>query len=222
MSDKKHKEMRSTQVKPSKDKKKSKKVKSSAWVDFSSSSASSSEHDKSHSVVDDKVALAVEAQWKVAYPDATLLPVIGLPSNFNGVGTLTHTMGDGRLLTINGLISKSALSNNALYSFECASNKSGSVCKYLNEYEIMIPDIPGKDGEYSTAEYYVSLLSKYGLSVAGVHFHWWGQNLMKGNTLVAAIHHQGIDISPKDFSRKTIRALEKTMDLVEKRSSDKL
>lgn len=130
-------------------------------------------------------------------------------------------MGDGRLLSINGLVSKSALSNNALYTFECASNKDDSVTKYLNLYEIMVPDIPGKNGKYSTAEYYVKLLAKYGLSVSGVHFDWWGQNVIKGNTLVAAVHHQGIDISPEDFSRKTIRALEKTMALIEKRTHHK-
>lgn len=163
-------------------------------------------------LVDDNKAKKVEAIWKAAFADATLLPVIGLPSNDNGVGTLLHSMGDGRLLKINGLVCKSPLCNNALYTFECASGH------YLNLYEIMLPDIPGKDGEESTVEIYVKLLYKYGLSVAGVHFHWWGQNLVRGNTLIAAIHHQGIDITPEEFSRATIRALKKTMKVIEKRT----
>lgn len=184
---------------------------------------------KEECVVDDKLAKLVERLWKKYFPDALLLPVIGLPSNFNGVATLTHTMGDGHLMSINGLVSKSALANNALYSFECAKpakhhNDHDCLCKdskYLNLYEIMIPDIPGKDGEDSTAEYYVKLLSKYGLSPAGVHFHWWGQNVIKGNTLVAAIHHQGIDISPIEFSKRTIKALLKTIKLIDERSHHK-
>ena len=204
------KEQQFKQSKQDKDKKKHKR-------DESSSSKSSCDD----CIVNDEVALAIQAQWKKAFSDASLLPVIGLPSNGNGVGTLTHTMGDGHFMRINGLISKSPLSNNALYSFECAeSEDDSSVVKYLNEYEIMIPDIPGRNGHKSTGEYYVKLLAKYGLSVAGVHFHWWGQNVVKGNTLVAAVHHQGIDISPEDFSRKTIRAIQKTVELIDKRTKN--
>jgi hypothetical protein len=163
-------------------------------------------------VVDDILAKKIEKIWKAAYPGATLLPVIGLPSNANGVGTLTHAAG-GPLLKINGLTSKSPLSNNALYSFECADGV------YMNLYEIMIPDIPGKNGEKSTVEYYTSLLQKYGLSVAGNHYHWYGQFMMPEATLVAAIHHQSTsnDITPEEFSRRTILALDKTSKLIEER-----
>lgn len=188
----------------------------------------SSSSSKEECVVDDKLAKSIEKLWKKYFPDALLLPVIGLPSNSGGVGTLTHTMGDGHLMSINGLVSKSPLANNALYSFECAKpvkhDGKDHHCddgKFLNLYEIMIPDLPGKDGEDSTAEYYVKLLGKYGLSVAGVHFHWWGQNVIKGNTLVAAIHHQGINISPNEFSKRTISALLKTMKLIDERSHHK-
>ena len=192
-----------------------------------SEDSSSSCHSKEECVVDDKLAKHVERLWKKYFPDASLLPVIGLPSNSGGVATLTHTMGDGHLMSINGLVSKSALANNALYSFECAepvkhSKHNDRECgKFLNLYEIMIPELPGKNGEDSTSQYYVKLLSRYGLSVAGVHFHWWGQNVIKGNTLVAAVHHQGIDISPLEFSKRTIKALLKTIKLIEERSHDK-
>ena len=178
--------------------------------------SSSSSKSKDECVVDDKLARLVEKLWKKYFPSALLLPVIGLPSNANGVATLTH--GTGHQMSINGLLSNSPLANNALYSFECATSKDGCVSKFLNLYEIMVPDIPGKDGEDSTAEYYVKLLNKYGLSVAGVHFHWWGQNVIKGNTLVAAVHHQGIDISPVEFSKRTIKAILKTMKLIEERT----
>lgn len=174
-----------------------------------SSSSCSSDSD---CIVDDRSAKEVEAIWDEAFSGAILLPVIGFPSNSGGVGTLTHGMGDGILLSINGLPSKSPLSNNALYSFECSQGH------YLNLYEIMLPDIPGRDGEDSTVEIYVNLLYKYGLSVAGVHFHWWGQNLIRGNTLISAIHHQAIDMDPKEFSRKTIKALKKTMAVIDRRT----
>jgi hypothetical protein len=82
----------------------------------------------------DARAKKVEAIWKCAFPDATLFPVIGLPSNAKGVATLTHSLCDG-LLKINGLKSKSPLSNNALYSFECTGGK------WLNLYEIMLEDV---------------------------------------------------------------------------------
>ena len=165
-------------------------------------------------VVDDKVAKHVEKIWKDSFSDASLLPVIGFPSNSGGVATLTHTLGDGMLMSINGLTSKSPLANNALYSFECSRSK------YINLYEIMLIDIPGKDGEPSTVEYYTRQLCKYGLSVAGVHFHWLGSFMSPDATLIAAIHHQTTnDTTPEEFSRKTIRAIKKTQALIAKRSS---
>jgi hypothetical protein len=72
----------------------------------------------------------------------------------------------GPLLKINGLPSKSPLSNNGLFSTEVRNGK------YINLYEMMIPDIPGKDGERSTSQIYIDKLYKYNLDVAGVHFHW--------------------------------------------------
>lgn len=170
-------------------------------------------------IVDDKLALEIEALWKAAIPSATLLPVIGLPSNADGVLTLTHRHGDD-LLKINGLPSKSPLSNNALYSAEVSKGK------YINLYEVLLPDIPGEHGEPSTAEIYAHLLSKAGLSVAGVHFHWWGNYIFNQNGEridrgVAAIHHQGIGIHPIEFSIKTIKALKKVFKIIERRVSER-
>ncbi len=162
-------------------------------------------------LVDDNFALEVQGIWQAAFPDAALLPVIGYPSNSGGVGTLTHTMGTGMLMSINGLTSKSPLANNALYSFECTDSR------YLNLYEIMMPDIPGENGEDSTAEIYVKLLYSYGLSVAGVHFHWWGSSMVPGNTLVAAVHHQAIGMDPREFSRRTVQAIKEVMAIIVQR-----
>ena len=87
----------------------------------------------------------------------------------------------------------------------------------------MIPDVPGKDGEPSTAEIYVNALSKLGLSVAGVHFHWWGsyvfvdkeQPIDRG---VTAVHHQAIGMDPIEFTNKTIIALKKALKVIERRT----
>lgn len=171
--------------------------------------------------VNDRLAKRVEAEWKEAFDDATLFPVIGLPSNNNGVLLLTHTDGSGHKMSINGLKSSSPLANNALYSAECVKGQ------YMNLYEIMVPDIPGKKGEPSTAEIYVKLLQKEGLNVAGVHFHWWGSAMFKpehGKPIdrgVTAVHHQAIGMHPIDFSRATIKALKKTLRIIHERREGK-
>lgn len=167
-------------------------------------------------VMDDRLAKRVEAEWKAAFSDATLLPVIGLPSNSGGVMTLTHTDGSGMLMRINGLASKSPLANNALYTAECSKDR------YLNLYEIMIPDIPGRDGAASTAELYVKFLNEAGLSVAGVHFHWWGSAMFPndGNRIdrgVTAVHHQSVNMHPLEFSKATIGAIKKVLKIIGER-----
>lgn len=178
----------------------------------------SSDSDSSRScnkcrVIDDCSAEKLLKVWKRAFCDAIILPVIGYPSNSGGVVTITHTMGDSVLLNINGLASKSPLANNALYSAECIDGH------YLNLYEIMIPDIPGKCGEESTAEIYVNALRDKGLNVAGVHFHWWGQHLVEGDRGIIAIHHQKIDMDPIEFARKTVKALRKVMKVIHCRAN---
>ena len=164
-------------------------------------------------ITDDR-AKTIEAMWKKDIPGALLT---GIPSKGNGVGTLTHEVSirnaraDMRL-HINGLPSNSILANNAFFTFEVSRGK------YINLYEIMLPDIPGTNGEPSTIQYYTKLLSTHGiLAVAGDHFHWFGQSML-GVTSVFAIHHQSTgNMSPEKFSEATIDALLKTLDLIEKR-----
>jgi virulence-associated protein VapD len=160
--------------------------------------------------VNDHLAKQVEKIWKAEYKGATLLPVVGIPSKSGGVGVLTHTM-DSNLMRINGLESKSPLSNNALYSFESIAGK------FVNLYEIMVPDLPGRDGQKSTGQIYLNALRDNGLDVAGVHFHWTGGSVFKNDKMVLAVHHQKIDMDPKDFSRRTIKAQQTVMSYIDSR-----
>lgn len=117
-------------------------------------------------------------------------------------------MGDGNLLKINELSSKSLLSNNALFSSECSRGK------FLNLYKIMLHDIPGKNGRASSAEIYVNALRDNGLDVTSVHFHWWGSSLGDKDRGVTAIHHQKIGMHPIDFTQRTIDALKTAMQAI--------
>lgn len=162
-------------------------------------------------VMNDAVANQIVAIWKGLFSDAMLLPVIGLPSNNNGVMTLTHTMQMPGMpppppLTINGLPTKSPLGNNALFSSELSNGR------WLNLYEIMIPDIAGANGALSSGEKYVAALEQSGISVGGDHYHWKGGRMLGQFPL--AIHSQttsGMD--PVEFSNKHIAALRYALGL---------
>jgi len=182
---------------------------SSSSCDSSSSSSSS----ECKCEIDDKYAEKLLKKWRKVFPDAIIFPCVGYPSKANGVVTITHTMCN-KDLKINGLPSKSPLANNALYSAECSKGK------YLNLYEIMIPDIPGKCGEPSTAEIYVNALRDNCLDVNGVHFHWFGAHLVDGDRGIIAVHHTKIGMNPIEFTCRTLKALEKTMKVIKCRIED--
>ena len=151
-------------------------------------------------MMNDAIAQQVVAEWKQAFADATLLPVIGLPSNNKGVMTMTHTMGaNAPPLTINGLPSLSPLSNNALYSCEVSEGK------FINLYEIMLPDIPGSNGERSTTQKYTNAMQQQMVDVAGNHYHWTGARMM--GYFATAIHTQQIGMDPIEFARRTLAGL---------------
>lgn len=156
-------------------------------------------------VMNDQFATLILQTWKQAFPDALIFPGIGLPSQSGGVVTITHTMGDGSLMTINGLPSKSPLANNALYSAECSNGK------YINLYEIMLPEIPGVNGNPSAIQRYVNSSEAQGLDIAGVHFHWTGA-LMKDRFAIA-IHTQNVGMNPIEFVQKIIVAVHKYMGM---------
>ncbi|SPN79617.1 Hypothetical protein ZAZAV_397 [Cedratvirus Zaza IHUMI] len=170
--------------------------------------------------------------WQEAFCDAAFVTTeCGKKQDKHAkdVVVITHTDGTGIPLKINGLDSFSPLSNNALYSYECAPEHKKCDKKHarkhgLNLYETLLPDIPGKPGEKSTVEIYVKLLNKYGLDTAGVHFHWWGEYKFdikrkheRVDRGIVAVHHQAVDVDPVEFSEKTICALKKTLKIIKKR-----
>lgn len=158
--------------------------------------------------------LKVERVWKEAFPDAAFLPC----ASNSQAHVYTHTLGPPNM-KINGLVSNSPLANNALYSWEVASTEDKKVAKYLNLYEVMIVDIPGRNGFPSTVELYTCLLEKkFDLKVNGKHYHWEGAFMNEKATLIAAIHHSAIDVHPIDFSRRTIAALQLTLKVIKERT----
>lgn len=162
--------------------------------------------------VNDCLAVCIKDLWEKSFPDTFILPVVGFPSNNgNKYAVFSHTLGTPPML-VNGLPSLSPLSNNALYSFEFSRGK------FINLYEIMLPDIPGKHGERSTVQIYVNALRDNGLDVASLHWHFYGGVADPKDRGVMAIHHQNIGLSPDEFTKKTINALNKTIDAIKKRS----
>jgi hypothetical protein len=150
----------------------------------------------------DRYARSVEAIWK-QLPAGSLLPGMGLPSQGAGVATYTHQMSHPlKPMIINGLASKSALANNALYSFEITGNK------WLNLYEVMLSDIPGHNGNRSSNQRFIQMLSDQGLQVAGVHFHWFGTVPM------TAIHIQDATMDPQTFSTKMVQVLKNFVNIM--------
>lgn len=165
----------------------------------------------------DADAKAIEALWKRYFLSAFIFPQVGFPSNSGGVVTLSHTMdphGQTPMpnLKINGLVSKSPLANNALYSAETSGGK------YLNLYEIMVPEFPSHNGGLSSTQIYIDTLAKYGLQVNSVHFHWTGSVVYPNDHGVFAIHHSSIGLSPLEFSKRTIKALLKVMKVIDERA----
>lgn len=160
----------------------------------------------------DEKAKAIERLWQKYFPSAIIFPEIGFPSNANGVMSLTHQMHGTPLMKINGLTSRSPLANNALYTTELSEGK------YINFYEVMVSDFPGSHGEKSTAQIYIDTLEKYGLSVSASHYHWTGAVVYPNEHGIMAIHHYSNDLSPWEFSKRTIKALLKVMKVIEERA----
>ena len=155
--------------------------------------------------LDDNAARGIVSVWRQLFPDAAPLPGIGLPSQGKGVLTLTHSAGAMRgmqpmpPMTINGLPSNSPLANNALASHEISNGR------WLNLYEIMLPEIPGARGMPSSAQRYVDALQRQGVDVAGNHYHWTGGTMMGHFPL--AIHSQSSSLDPVRFAQAHVNAI---------------
>lgn len=147
----------------------------------------------------------LEKMWKKYFKNVSIL------IHTETVIVITHT--DYHNVILNNSLT-TPLSNYALYSTECSNGQ------YINLYEIMIPDIPGKLGELSTVEIYVKALGEEGLKINANHYHWNGAYLYDKNRKdrgALTIHHTAMNMHPYDFSKKTIASLEKTMDAIQQR-----
>ena len=168
---------------------------------------------KDRCVMDNKLAEKVIKIWKAAFPDAVIVPGIGFPDDplSQGVLTITNSTDTKTFQTpdikINGLSSKSALVNNGIFSSECSKGK------YLNLYDVVLPDIPGKDGHKSTVQVYIDELQKLGIQVSGISSRWTGTDV---NALFVNSYNIGLD--PREFSERTVVALLKAMAVVQRRS----
>ena len=114
--------------------------------------------------------------------------------------------------TINGLVVRSPLGLDSFFSSECSKGR------YVNLYTVILPDIPGRNGDISTSQFYINLLAQEGLNVSGIMFNWSGADTnppVPGRIL--NIRHQNIGLDPLEFSQKTLRALLPTLDLINKR-----
>ncbi|AVL94612.1 hypothetical protein ma226 [Moumouvirus australiensis] len=152
--------------------------------------------------MNDCLAREIECLWKQEFCDSTLLKPSGIPSCSGGVMVLTHSLGNCMpKIKLNGLTSKSILANNAFYSAEV------SCCKWLNLYQIQLPDIPGDDGCKSSGEIYTEALIKFGISVDGDSYNWKGAC---PNTL--SINSKAINMHPIEFSKKQIAAVKAVID----------
>ena len=154
--------------------------------------------------VDCKLLKELECLWKKFTCD--------VDAHFeHGVANIAHTLPLKAINTINGLPVKSPLTTHGLYSAECSCEK------YVNLYEIIIPDIPGCHGEDSTGKIFVKILAKHGIYADGDHFHWKGHIILKEQALPDAIHVVGIDIHPVYFTKVIIKALRKVLCITKQR-----
>jgi hypothetical protein len=156
---------------------------------------------------DDAYAQQIMSVWSAAFADAAPLPGIGLPSQNNGVLTFTHTVDPALVklhpLSINGLSSRSPLSNNALGSVEVSDGH------WLCLYETMLPDIPGSNGASSSGQTYVNALKRNDIDVAGNHYHWSGAKMM--GYFPVAIHSQAVDLDPIEFAHRHLQAMRRAL-----------
>lgn len=92
----------------------------------------------SRTFVNDDMTNKIVRKWLKSFPDARVLPEFGVPSTSDGVMIITHTLCEGQCVKINGLMSRSILTNNSFYSVEVSNGR------FLNLYSAKIPDIPGR------------------------------------------------------------------------------
>ena len=153
-------------------------------------------------VMTDCLAKKIECIWKQSFCDATIIPVLGMPSCSNCVMTLTHSLGKCYpKIRLNGLKTLSSIVNNAFYSAEV------SCCQWMNLYEITLPEIPGKNGCKSSSEVYFEALIKLGITVEGSAYGWKG---ICPTSL--SIRSKAVGMDPCEFSNKQIAAIKAVLE----------
>lgn len=186
---------------------------SSSSSSSSSCSSSSSSSSECECYINDCRAKELLDKWQCSFPDAIILPKIGYPSHSCGVVTITHTL-CLKDVKLNGLKSKSPLTNAALYSAECSDDK------YINLYEVGLPDIPGKCGEDSTVQYFIKKLAKCHIEPSAIHTHWLGTKVYTCDHGLIYVHIQEIGLHPHEFTHKVTKALKKTVELIKCRAKE--
>lgn len=145
----------------------------------------------------DALAQQIECTWKTLFCDATIIPTLGMPSCNGGVMVLTHRLGNCvPEQKINGLCIKSMLANNSYYSAEVSD------CKWVNLYQGLIPNIPGRCGCKSSSDVYIEALIKFGISVDTNVLLWSGS--CPGLIQVSS---RAIGMEPCEFSSRQVAAL---------------
>jgi hypothetical protein len=163
--------------------------------------------------VDNRLAKKLLHLWRQAVPDADILPGIGLPSqNGKGYMVICHTDGTNVPLKINCVPSTSFLANYASYSVEFSKGK------YVNIYQISLPDIPGHPGERSTVQVYVNHLSRQGLEVATTNIDFLGGSKFLNDHGVIKIQHYAIGLDPIEFTKRTLHALQQAFAAIDHRA----
>lgn len=148
----------------------------------------------------------VVALWSQHFPNVV---VITSPEMGHSTLTITHGFPGVDHMDVNGLHMKSPLFTNALVSFEIAQSVDGTY-HYASAYEVMWPNISSSSRQSSDMGNYVENLWKLGMEVHADHYHW------KSDMLHPAIHHMGVDITPLDFSARTIVALQRLLQETER------
>lgn len=145
----------------------------------------------------------VVALWSQHFPNVV---VITSPEMGHSTLTITHGFPGVDHMDVNGLHMKSPLFTNALASFEIAQNVDGTY-HYASAYEVMWPNISNR--QPSDMENYMENLWKLGMEVHADHYHW-------NTDTYPGIHHMGIDMTPLDFSARTIVALQRLLQETER------
>jgi hypothetical protein len=145
----------------------------------------------------DCLAEEIACIWQNAFCDAQIIPKLGVPSCACGVMTLTHSLNQYLCdMKINGLTIKSMVANNAFYSAEVSCGK------WVNLYQITLPDIPGRDGCKSSIEIFTEILAKSCISIDSIGNSWTGVSPAS-----VTIRIKAICMDPCEFSKKVVCAI---------------